>query len=102
MALSLVIVLLAVGSVASTSEIGQNKSHKSEYGFEKNDLPMKLQCENVMKNSYRKIDYLKYTSIVFGLLESVQNELVGATCYKDSKRIIDGVKDRETWAVKGL
>jgi len=94
MALSFAIVLLAVGSVAPTSEIGQNESHKLEY-----DLRINLQCDNVVEKS---IDYLKYTSIVFGLLESVQDKHVDATCFQDSKRIIDGVRQRETWAVKGL
>jgi hypothetical protein len=108
MYLSLVTVLLAVGSVIPTSRVGQNKSQKFDYNFEINESVLGSQCENVMKSSNRKhpkidgSEYLKYTSIVYGLLESVQNEQVDATCYADSKRIIDGVKQRETWAIKGM
>jgi hypothetical protein len=105
MALNLVLVilieLLAIGIVTSKSEICQNLSLKFEYGFEKTEARLNLQCENVEKNSDRGIDFLKYSSIVFGLLESVQNEHVDATCFKDSRRVVDGVRRKETWAIKG-
>jgi hypothetical protein len=102
MTLSFVIVSLAIGIVASTREICQSQSHKFEYGLEKNDSRFSLhQCENVIKIANRKIDYLKYSSIVYGLLESVENQDVSVTCAEDSQRIIAGVRQRKTWAFKG-
>jgi hypothetical protein len=102
MLLNFVIVWIVVGNFASTSEITHSRNLEFKDGFEKNHLKLNSECENLQESRNNRIDYLKYTSIVFGILESVQNQDVSVTCFKDSQRVIAGVRQRETWAFKGL
>jgi Nose resistant-to-fluoxetine protein, N-terminal domain len=45
---------------------------------------------------------LKYQSLVYRILDNLSASDVNTACYKDAKRAIEGINQKETWAVKVL
>jgi hypothetical protein len=70
-----------------------------------NLIESKALCQfnnSLIHNETKNIDNLRYSSLLYGLLVSTSEKDVSKTCYEHGQRIIQGIKLKETWAIKGM
>jgi hypothetical protein len=102
-------VVLVVWHSVSTSALCQlNSTQSHDDPIENSSVLIATQScakkSNVIENKVTKNeirDYLKYSSFVYGLLVSIKKEDVSNTCYVQANKVIEGIKVKESWAMKG-
>jgi hypothetical protein len=51
--------------------------------------------------NYENKEYLKHSLLIYGLLVSITKDDVSTTCFAHVQKIIQGIKVKESWALKG-